>query len=200
MLFPAQRGLLGPQVIDPLCWPSVRPVGLLQVVMAQQLSQGDHSKLSRMDSSGTNADEQNAPLRACLPLAASRPHPLALTDTTSSAVLRRLHPGHSAVAPAWPRLAQNATGPSAERPLCPASVSLSVAWAHTTRLLNVHLRIEWGLCRQRQLSWQRHFQDFPRDAWLALCLVPPPSLCPGNSRWQGERICSWPERSRGKCC
>lgn len=61
----------------PPAWLSIRLAGPLQVVTAQRPSQGGHSGLSRMDSSGTDADERNAPGGAHPPAFGPRPRPLA---------------------------------------------------------------------------------------------------------------------------
>lgn len=82
--------------------PSVRPAGPLQVVTAQQWSPGrDYSGLSRMDSSGTDADERRrAPAgQAGLPaLSAASPRLPAFLNTTSSTAQHSPSPG----AQLWP--------------------------------------------------------------------------------------------------
>lgn len=100
--------------------------------------------------------------------------------------------------PSWrlgrgPRQAEartHATGPSAERPRALPQFPMLRGCAHPDGPLSV-----WGLTR---VCWGGASQDIPREARPAL--RPLPSLCPGNSRWQGEQICCPLERSRGKCC
>lgn len=88
----------------------------------------DYSSLSRMDSSGTVADERNAPPRA-RPAGLCPPQAPAGPDAVSSAALELwLLPGEAGTKP-HQTLSREASGPVAQLSPFPASVSSSVAWA-----------------------------------------------------------------------
>lgn len=52
-----------------------------------------------------------------------------------------------------------------------------------------------GAPTEHGVRGQRRLRDFPRGAQPPLHPGAPLSLCPANSRWQGEQICLPPERS-----
>lgn len=127
--------------------PSVRPAGPLQAVTAQQWPGEGLPSLSRMDSSGTDADERNAPPRAPPARLCLRPAPPPAADSAPGAEPRRPSP---ATEPR-PRPARSSRGPrgAALQP-SPGSVSPSVAWVRP-------LRAEGGLCGQRRRGARRPF-------------------------------------------
>lgn len=102
--------------------------------------------------------------------------------------LRSVRPGRGAVAEDGTNAA-NATGPSAGRRRALPQFPMSRGCAHPD-----HPRSVRGSTRG---CLGGASQDILKGAWPAP--RPPPGLCPGNSRWQGEQICCLLERSRDKC-
>ena len=117
-LFPALGGVGG----GPRCLPHRpgRQSGPRGPFKSSRPSSGrgrDYSGLSRMDSSGTDADERNAPLRArpaCLPL--STASPACLPSQTPPPALHSTAPSPAlSCGPHQARPTQNSTGPLAEQ-------------------------------------------------------------------------------------
>lgn len=146
----------------------------------------DYSGLSRVDSSGTEADERNAPPRA---------GPAAFVGSVTAAA-SRLPSLTLCAAPARPlghglRLSSS----PATRPLFWPSPGLSFPVCSMGMLAQPPARSLEGYMGDTWAQLSLAVSVFP-GAWARRLT----RLHPGNARWQGERIHSRPEWSRGKCC